>query len=76
MPWVCCIMCLRRCFIDNVASDELDNMYTVTVGDFSVTYGALTYAYNQLKKDTASDALKNLLRAMVLYNQEANEYFG
>ena len=63
-------------YINDVASDELDNMYTVSVGDFSVTYGALTYAYNQLKKDTTPDELKNLLRAMVLYNQEANEYFS
>ena len=63
-------------YINNVASDELDNMYTISVGNFSVTYGALTYAYNQLKKDSTTDELKNLLRAMVLYNKEANEYFA
>ena len=64
--------------IPDVASSELDNMYTVTVGDFSVTYGALTYAYNKLKTETTEtnpETLKNLLRALVLYNQEANEYF-
>ena len=62
--------------IPNVASSELDTMYTVTVGNFSVSYAALTYAYNQLKKDTTEESLQNLLRSLVLYNKEANNYFN
>ena len=61
--------------IPDVASGDLDTMYTVTVGDFSIQYSAMTYVYNQLKKETNPEALKDLMRAMVLYNREANEYF-
>ena len=59
----------------NVASGDLDTMYTVTVGSFSVKYSALTYAYNQLRNST-NTALRSLLQAMVVYNRRANDYFG
>lgn len=62
--------------IPNIASGDLDTMYEVTVGGFSIKYGALTYAYNKLVKTDTDESLKNLCRAMYLYNQAANAYFG
>ena len=62
--------------IPNIASGDLDTMYEVTVGGFSIKYSALTYAYNKLVKTDTEEALQNLCRAMYLYNQAANTYFG
>ena len=36
----------------------------------------ITYRLDQLKKETNPEALKDLLRAIFLYNREANEYYG
>lgn len=61
--------------IPNIASGNLDTLYTVSVGGFSVTYSALSYVYSQLNKNSDAE-LMDLCRAIYLYNQEANTYFG
>ena len=61
--------------IPNIASGNLDKQYTVSVGGFSVTYSALSYVYSQLNKNTDPE-LMDLCRAIYLYNQAANMYFG
>ena len=63
-----------------IAATDLDDAYHVEVstGDtvfITVDYSALSYAYNQLQK-SKDDDLKNLLKAMVLYNRAADAYFG
>lgn len=62
--------------IPNIPSAELDTMYTVSVGDFSITYSALSYVLSKLNKEDTEASLTNVLKAMYLYNQEANAYFG
>ena len=66
-----CVVC-----IPNIASNDLDTVYTVTVGGIEISYSALSYAYKALASDAASPKLKNLVRALYLYNQSANAYFG
>ncbi len=67
--------------IDGIAADNLDNDYVVTVDDgkdvLTVTYNPMTYCYNVLKSDNSdkvTDDLKNVVRALYLYNQAANAY--
>jgi hypothetical protein len=64
--------------ISNIAPQDLDEIYTVTVSDgnykLDVNYTAMSYCYVALK--TSSNAnLKNAVKAIYLYNQAANEYF-
>lgn len=62
--------------IENISSNNLDTKYTVSAGDFSITYSALSGAYRALTSDAAGDELKDLVRAMYKYNQAADAYFG
>jgi len=63
----------------NIAAQYLDDTYTVTVYDGTetadVTYGPMAYCYNVLKNSTNND-LKNVARALYLYNRAANDYFN
>ena len=61
--------------ISNIASGNLDTTYTLTVGGITVKYSALSYVYTQLSKENLDSALANVLKALYLYNQEANKYF-
>lgn len=50
----------------------LDKSYTVTVnGTYSASYGALSYAYRQSASEDSSPALKELVKALYLYNVAA-----
>ena len=66
----------------NIPAKDLDTPFTVTVtkGEetFSVTCSALTYAQLVLNNSTFSQntALCNTVKALYLYNQAANAYFG
>ncbi|MBP3871784.1 MAG: leucine-rich repeat domain-containing protein [Faecalicoccus sp.] len=62
--------------IPNITSRDLDTLYTVTAGDFSIQYSALSYAYSQLKNEKSTAELKDVCRALYKYNQAANAYFG
>lgn len=66
------------CYVDieSIASGDLDTYYTVNVGDFSIRYCAMCYVKDMLEKDSTEESLENLLKALYLYNQEANKYFG
>lgn len=67
--------------ITNISAKDLDTAYTVTINDgvetADVTYNPMTYCYNVLKDTTGTfDATtKDLVRALYLYNQTANNYF-
>ena len=70
--------------ITGIAAQYLDNDVTVNVivaGDdtaYSVQYSPMNYCYNTLSRDTTTtrtEALKNVMRAFYLYNQEAKTYF-
>ena len=70
--------------ITGIAAQYLDNDATVNVtvaGDdaaYSVQYSPMNYCYNTLSRDTTAtrtEALKDVMRAFYLYNQEAKTYF-
>ena len=65
--------------VTTVAAQYLDKEYTVTINDgeneTTVSASPLSYGYNVLKADPDDEALKDLVKALYLYNQAANEYF-
>ena len=67
--------------IRNIAASELQNNFTVTVtkGETvlgTITYSPMNYAYKVLNGGTDNNSLKNVIKALYLYSQAANEYFG
>ena len=65
--------------IPDIPAEELDKTYTVTVGDYSVTAGALTYVYNTLNKYAESSDntdLCNVIKALYKYIEAAKGYYG
>ena len=69
--------------ITNIRSDELDDVFTVSVakgteGEGSFDCSVLAYCYSVLSDtaDTYSDELKDTLKALYLYNAAANTYFN
>lgn len=60
----------------NVYAKHLDVMYTASVGDLSVTYSGLSYVEQVLNWEDAAEATVNVVKALYLYNQAANAYFG
>jgi len=72
----------RYCVVfENIKAHELDKDYIVTItstSDNSVTYtysySALSYCYVALTYSQASTNLKNLAKALYLYNQAAETY--
>lgn len=68
--------------ITNIDAKNLDTDYTVTVtseeSTLNVTYSPMTYCYNVLMggyTGNKEDELKNVVKALYLYNFEANKYF-
>ncbi|MBQ8621417.1 MAG: hypothetical protein IJ422_03790 [Oscillospiraceae bacterium] len=67
--------------IENIPAAYLDYKYTITVTNTStsdvyvVKTSVLAYLSALLNSKTASDAQRNLAKAMYLYNQAANEFF-
>lgn len=61
--------------IPDITSGDLDREYSVTAGNLQITYSALTYVNAVLQKDTTTPEMQNLMKALYLYNQEANTYF-
>ena len=70
--------------ISGIAAQNLDDDFTVciSVGDsnnYSVQYSPLTYCYNVLARETTqerTDELKDLIKALYIYNAKANNYFN
>ena len=62
--------------IRGINASELENDFTVTFADGSVTYNVMTYFYNVLNDDTVDDNLKNVCRALYNYAQAAINYAG
>ena len=65
--------------IRNIEPKNLKNVYTLTVstGDSSgtVNYSVMNYCKNVLNSASTSDNLKNVVKAIYLYSEEANKYF-
>ncbi|MBQ8967610.1 leucine-rich repeat domain-containing protein [Ruminococcus sp.] len=62
--------------IRGIKASELENDFTVTFKDGSVTYNAMTYCYNVLNGGSGDEKLQNVCKALYLYAEEANKYFG
>jgi hypothetical protein len=64
--------------ISNISPEDLDEVYTITVSDgnysLDVDYSVMAYCYTVVDHGK-SETLKDAMRALYLYNQEANEYF-
>lgn len=68
--------------ITGITANMLDDDVKVTVSDgtisYDITYNVMSYCYNVLSRDTTetrTDALKDVIRALWVYNQKANMYF-
>lgn len=73
----------ERYYVDipNVAASLLDREYTIKVvnttdnTEYTVTLSALCYVSDVLASNATTDAQKNVVKALYLYNQAANEFF-
>ena len=59
----------------DIVAKDLDTLYTFTIGGESFKYSVLDYAAAILESNMSPDA-QNLAKALYLYNQAANAYFG
>ncbi|WP_207752185.1 hypothetical protein [Ruminococcus difficilis] len=59
----------------DIAASQLDTLYTFSIEGRSFKYSVLDYAAAVLDSDMDANA-KNLAKALYLYNQAANAYFG
>lgn len=59
--------------IENLTATELDTMYTISIGDMTITYGALSYV--AVAHDDANVALANVVKALYAYSYAAEDYF-
>ena len=64
--------------VENIAAPNLDTAHTFTVTDgqdtYTVTASALSYAYTSVKN--GNEARQNRGKALYLYNQAADAFFG
>ena len=60
----------------NIPAAELDDQQTFTVGGTTFTFSALDYAKAVVESTKMEPEQKNLAKALYLYNQKANAYFG
>jgi hypothetical protein len=60
---------------ENIVAKDLDTLYTFTIGGESFKYSVLDYAAAILDSHMGENA-ENLAKALYLYNQAANAYFG
>jgi len=57
-----------------ISADNLDSVCRSTVGDYVISYSPMSYAYAVLSNKNSSESLKNVVRALYLYNQTADAY--
>ena len=60
----------------NISAADLDKLQAFTVGSVTFYYSALDYAKAVVESSSNKDAQKTLAKALYLYNQAANAYFG
>ena len=48
----------------------------IDINDMVITYSPFSYAYEVLSSETTEDGLKNLVKAMYLYNRAAVAYMN
>lgn len=60
----------------NIPANGLDEQQQFNIGNETFTYSALDYAVAVVGSNAAGESAKNLVKAMYLYNQAANAYYG
>ncbi|MGN0631193.1 MAG: hypothetical protein ACI4JN_07690, partial [Ruminococcus sp.] len=62
--------------IKNISAEKLGEVYTVSINgeDVIIGYSALSYAKKVLDSSETDDNLKNLVKALYIYNQNALDY--
>ena len=60
----------------DIAAAELDDQQEFTVGDVTFTHSPLDYVAAVIGSSNMTETEKNLAKALFLYNQAANAYFG
>lgn len=60
--------------IPNIAAHRLHLNTEINVNGMVITYSPLSYAYKVLSSETTDESLRNLVKAMYLYNQAAVAY--
>ncbi len=61
--------------VPDISAKDLSIVHTLEVGDYSLTFSALSYAYSTLKENKNVD-LCNAVKALYKYNEAANAYFN
>ena len=61
--------------ISGIVSKDLDKVYTIKVGGYTITYCALSYVEETLSGTVDNVALVNLVKAMYSLSVEAEQYF-
>ena len=62
--------------ISGIVAKDLDNIYTITIGGYTITYCALSYVGETLSGTVDNVALANLVKAMYSLSVEAELYFN
>ena len=61
--------------ISGIVSKDLDEVHTITVGGYTITYCALSYVEETLSGTVDNVALANLVKALYSLSVEAEQYF-
>ncbi|MGN0630985.1 MAG: hypothetical protein ACI4JN_06615, partial [Ruminococcus sp.] len=64
--------------IQNISAEKLETAFTVSINGKKIitNYSALSYAKKVLDSDKIDDNLKNLVKALYIYNQNALAYIN
>ena len=62
--------------ITGIVSKDLDKVYTITIGGYTITYCALSYVEQTLSGTVENVALANLVKALYSLSVEAEQYFA
>ena len=62
--------------ITGIVSKDLNKVYTIKVGGYTITYCALSYVEETLSGTENSVALENLVKALYSLSVEAEKYFA
>ncbi len=60
----------------DIPAGSLGTAQNISVGEYTISYSPLSYAYAALNSDSTSDNLKNLVKALYLYNNAAIAYMN
>ena len=62
--------------IRGIVSKDLDKVYTITIGGYTITYCALSYVEQTLSGTVENVALANLVKELYSLSVEAEQYFA